>query len=173
MVTRRGLEGGAVYALSGDLRDLLARDGEAGIAIDLRPDVPKETLAHKLAWPRGKQSRSNFIRKAAGLSPLAIALMRESGPLPETPEGLAELIKALPLRVTGVAGLERAISTAGGVIWEALDEKLMAKTFPGLFVAGEMLDWEAPTGGYLLTACFATGRAAGKAAADFAARGES
>jgi uncharacterized flavoprotein (TIGR03862 family) len=165
VVTRRGLEGGAVYALSGDLRDLVARDGEAGIFIDLRPDVPKETLAHKLAWPRGKQSQSNFIRKAAGLSPLAIAIMREAGPLPETPEGLAERIKALPLRVTGVAGLERAISTAGGVIWDALDENLMAKDFPGLFVAGEMLDWEAPTGGYLLTACFATGRAAGRAAA--------
>jgi uncharacterized flavoprotein (TIGR03862 family) len=172
MVTRRGLEGGAIYALSGDLRDLVARDGEAGIFIDLRPDVSKETLAHKLAWPRGKQSQSNFIRKAAGLSPLAIALMRESGPLPETPEGLAGRIKALTLRVTGVAGLERAISTAGGVIWDALDEKLMAKNFPGLFVAGEMLDWEAPTGGYLLTACFATGRAAGKAAAAFAARGQ-
>jgi uncharacterized flavoprotein (TIGR03862 family) len=173
MVTRRGLEGGAVYALSGDLRDSVARDGEAGISIDLRPDVPKETLAHKLAWPRGKQSQSNFIRKAAGLSPLAIALMRESGPLPETPEGLAERIKALPLRVTGVAGLERAISTAGGLIWDALDENLMAKNFPGLFVAGEMLDWEAPTGGYLLTACFATGRAAGRAAAAFATRSES
>jgi hypothetical protein len=170
MVTRRGLEGGAVYALSGDLRDLVARDGEAAVTIDLRPDVPKETLAHKLAWPRGKQSQSNFIRKAAGLSPLGVALIRESGPLPETPEGLAERIKALPLRVTGVAGLERAISTAGGLIWEALDENLMAKKFPGLFVAGEMLDWEAPTGGYLLTACFATGRAAGKAAAAFATK---
>jgi uncharacterized flavoprotein (TIGR03862 family) len=172
LITRRGFEGGAVYALSGDLRDSAARDGEAWISVDLRPDVPKETLAHKLAWPRGKQSQSNFLRKAAGLSPLGVALLRESGPLPETPEGLVERIKALPLRVTGVAGLERAISTAGGVVWEALDESLMAKDFPGLFVAGEMLDWEAPTGGYLLTACLATGRAAGKAAAAFAAQGQ-
>ncbi len=171
MITRRGLEGGAVYALSGDLRDRIASGGEAGIVIDLRPDVTEEHLAHKLAWPRGKQSVSNFLRKAAGLSPAAVALLRESGPLPETPESLAARIKALPLRVTGVSGLERAISTAGGVEWEALDAGLMAKLRPGLFLAGEMLDWEAPTGGYLLTACFATGRAAGKAAAAFAAQG--
>ena len=169
MITRRGLEGGAVYALSGDLRDLIASGADAGIVIDLRPDVTEEHLAHKLAWPRGKQSVSNFLRKAGGLSPAAVALLRESGPLPETPENLAARIKALPLRVTGVSGLERAISTAGGVEWEALDSGLMAKHRPGLFLAGEMLDWEAPTGGYLLTACFATGRAAGKAAAAFAA----
>ena len=168
MITRRGLEGGAVYALSGDLRDLIASGAEAGIVIDLRPDVTEEHLAHKLAWPRGKQSVSNFLRKAAGLSPAAVALLRESGPLPETPETLAARIKALPFRVTGVSGLERAISAAGGVEWQALDSGLMAKHRPGLFLAGEMLDWEAPTGGYLLTACFATGRAAGKAAAAFA-----
>lgn len=173
MITRRGLEGGAIYAISGDLRDLLASGAEAGIVIDLRPDVAEEHLAHKLAWPRGKQSVSNFLRKAAGLSPAAVALLRESGPLPETPETLAARIKALPLRVTGVSGLERAISTAGGVEWEALDSGLMAKQRPGLFLAGEMLDWEAPTGGYLLTACFATGRAAGKAAAAFAAQNAS
>ena len=170
MITRRGLEGGAVYALSGDLRDLIASGGEAGIVIDLRPDVTEEHLAHKLAWPRGKQSVSNFLRKAAGLCPAAVALLRESGPLPETPESLAARIKALPFRVTGVCGLERAISTAGGVDWEALDSGLMAKHRPGLFLAGEMLDWEAPTGGYLLTACLATGRAAGKAAAAFATK---
>ena len=144
MVTRRGLEGGAVYALSGDLRDLIASGREAGIVIDLRPDVTEEHLAHKLAWPRGKQSVSNFLRKAAGLCPAAVALLRESGPLPETPESLAARIKALPFRVKGVCGLERAISTAGGVDWEALDSELMAKHRPGLFLAGEMLDWEAP-----------------------------
>jgi uncharacterized flavoprotein (TIGR03862 family) len=173
MITRRGLEGGAVYALSGELRDIFARDGEAEIGVDLRPDVAEEILAHKLAWPRGKQSLSNFLRKAAGLTPAGVALLRESGPLPETPEGLAARIKALPLRISGVSGLERAISTAGGIEWDALDAGLMAKNRPGLFLAGEMLDWEAPTGGYLLTACFATGRAAGKAAAAFAACGAS
>lgn len=167
VVTRRGLEGGVVYALSGAVRDALSGSG-AEIFLDLRPDAAEADLAQKLARPRGKQSFSNFLRKAVALSPPGIALLRESGPLPETSQDLARRIKALRLRVTGVAGLERAISTAGGVLWDALDENLMAKQFPGLFVAGEMLDWEAPTGGYLLTACFALGRAAGKAAAAFA-----
>ena len=99
------------------------------------------------------------------MSPLAISLLHENGPLPTAPDALAGRIKAVALRVRGVAGLERAISTAGGVLWEALDENLMAKNVPGLFVAGEMLDWEAPTGGYLLTACLSTGRAAGVSAA--------
>ena len=164
VVTKRGLEGGAVYALSGAFRDGPA----AEIRIDLRPDASEADLARKLARPREKQSFSNFLRKTAHLGPLAIALLRESGPPPSEPNQLAARIKALPLQVTGVAGLERAISTAGGVLWEALDEKLMAKNFPGLFVAGEMLDWAAPTGGYLLTACLALGRAAGAAAAAFA-----
>ncbi len=165
VVTKRGLEGGAVYALSGVLRDGL---GAKEVLIDLRPDASEADLARKLARPREKQSLSNFLRKTAHLGPLAIALLRESGPPPLEPDQLAARIKALPLQVTGVAGLERAISTAGGVLWEALDERLMAKNFPGLFVAGEMLDWEAPTGGYLLTACLALGRAAGAAAAAFA-----
>ncbi|MGO8740287.1 NAD(P)/FAD-dependent oxidoreductase [Rhodoblastus sp.] len=169
VVTKRGLEGGAVYALSGAFRDGLA----AEILIDLRPDSSGADLARKLARPRDKQSFSNFLRKTAHLAPLAIALLRESGPPPSSPEDLAARIKALPLAVKGVAGLERAISTAGGVLWDGLDEKLMAKKFPGLFVAGEMLDWEAPTGGYLLTACFALGRAAGAAAAAYPGREES
>ncbi len=168
VVTKRGLEGGAVYALSGAFRDGLA----AEILIDLRPDLSGADLARKLARPRDKQSFSNFLRKTAHLAPLAIALLRESGPPPSSPEDLAARIKALPLAVKGVAGLERAISTAGGVLWDGLDEKLMAKKFPGLFVAGEMLDWEAPTGGYLLTACFALGRAAGAAAAAYPGREE-
>jgi uncharacterized flavoprotein (TIGR03862 family) len=167
VVTRRGLEGGAVYALSGAVREGLRGDG-AEVSLDLRPDQPQADLSQKLARPRGKQSFATFLRKTAHLSPPGIALLRESGPLPETPQELAARIKALPLRVKDVAGLERAISTAGGVLWDAVDENLMAKSFPGLFVAGEMLDWEAPTGGYLLTACFALGRAAGKAAAAFA-----
>jgi uncharacterized flavoprotein (TIGR03862 family) len=168
VITRRGLEGGPVYALSSAIRQACARDGAAEIAIDLRPDLSLDDLAHRLSWPRGKQSFSNFLRKAVGLNPLAIALLRESGPLPERPEALAARIKAAALKVKGVAGLERAISTAGGVLWDGLDENLMAQNFLGLFVAGEMLDWEAPTGGYLLTACFATGRAAGISAAKWA-----
>jgi uncharacterized flavoprotein (TIGR03862 family) len=171
VVTRRGLEGGAVYALSSAVRERLG-DGGAEILLDLRPDTSEAELARKLTKPREKQSFSNFLRKTAHLDPLAIALLRESGPPPVEPEKLAARIKALPLAVRGVAGLERAISTAGGVLWDALDDKLMAKDFPGLFVAGEMLDWDAPTGGYLLTACFALGRAAGVAAAAFARRDE-
>ncbi len=168
VITRRGLEGGPAYALSSAIRETLCRDGGAEISIDLRPDLALDDLTHRLSWPRGKQSFSNFLRKAVGLTPLAIALLRESGPLPEQPDALAARIKAAPLTVVGVAGLERAISSDGGIMWESLDEHLMAKNFPGLFVAGEMLDWDAPTGGYLLTACFATGRAAGIAAAEWA-----
>jgi hypothetical protein len=168
VVTRRGLEGGAVYALSGAIRDACDTDGAAEIFLDLRPDASAADLAQRLLRPRGKQSLATFLRKSASLSPLAVAVLREGGPLPETAEALAARIKATPLNVRGVAGLERAISTAGGVLWETLDDKLMATSRPGLFVAGEMLDWEAPTGGYLLTACFALGRAAGRAAANWA-----
>jgi uncharacterized flavoprotein (TIGR03862 family) len=176
VVTRTGLEGGAAYALSGLIRESMEEAAMTGgghrarfLEIDLRPDATLDDLARKLARPREKQSLANFLRKAAGLNPLAIALLRETGPLPQAPEALAARIKAAPLQIAGVAGLERAISTAGGVLWDAVDENLMARSFPGLFVAGEMLDWEAPTGGYLLTACFALGRAAGQAAADWAA----
>ena len=168
VVTRSGLEGGSVYALSGAIRDNYARDGKAEIMIDLRPDLALHDLTQKLSRPRDKQSASTFLRKTAGLSPLAISLLHESGPLPTAPEALAARIKAVALKVKGVAGLDRAISTAGGVLWEALDENLMAQNLPGLFVAGEMLDWEAPTGGYLLTACLSTGRAAGVSAAKWA-----
>jgi uncharacterized flavoprotein (TIGR03862 family) len=169
VITRTGLEGGAVYALSGAIRDFcLTHNGKAEITVDLRPDLAMSDLAQKLSRPREKQSTSTFLRKAAGLSPLAISLLHESGPLPATPDALAARIKAAALKVKGVAGLERAISTSGGVLWDALDENLMAKNFPGLFIAGEMLDWEAPTGGYLLTACLSTGRAAGISAAGWA-----
>lgn len=167
VVTRRGLEGGVVYALSATLRDQVQSEGRAEIVIDLRPDLSEGQLAAKFERPRGKQSRANFLRKAAHLDPVAIALLREAGPPPSEPPALAAQIKALRLTVQGVSGLERAISTAGGVIWDAVDENLMSKSTPGVFLAGEMLDWEAPTGGYLLTACFATGRAAGAAAANW------
>ncbi len=167
VVTRRGLEGGAVYALSGAIRDALTAGEGAILHIDLRPEFSQDDILRRLSRPRGKTSLSNYLRKILGLGPLAVALMREQGPLPEEAAALAGLIKAVPLKIAGVGGLDRAISTAGGVIWDALDEKLMAKSRPGLFCAGEMLDWEAPTGGYLLTACMALGRAAGLAAADW------
>ncbi len=170
VVTRHGLEGGAIYALSAPLRDAIARGGAATILLDLRPDVALDALAARLAAPRAKQSSSTFLRKAAGLAPVAIALLREPGPLPESPAALAARVKALPLRLTATRPIERAISTAGGVRWDGLDETLMIAGRPGVFVAGEMIDWEAPTGGYLLQACLATGAWTGQAAARWAGR---
>jgi uncharacterized flavoprotein (TIGR03862 family) len=162
VVTRDGIEGGAIYALSAPLRDAIERDGTATLHIDLRPDLSVEALAERVAAPRGGQSASTFLRKAAGLSPLGTALLREGtgNRLPSGPAELAALIKAVPLTLNGVKGLARAISTAGGVSFGAVDENLMLRALPGVFVAGEMLDWEAPTGGYLLQASFATGVAA-------------
>jgi uncharacterized flavoprotein (TIGR03862 family) len=173
VITRQGLEGGAVYALSTRVRNLLCAGEPPDVRMDLRPDLTCEALAAKLARPRGKQSLSNFLRKSANLQSVSIALIHEFGELPSDPIQLAMRIKSLPLPVRDVCGLDRAISTAGGIAWDALDENLMAKSFPGLFVAGEMIDWEAPTGGYLLTACFATGRAAGDAAAHWLKNSES
>ncbi|GLK48815.1 NAD(FAD)-utilizing dehydrogenase [Brevundimonas intermedia] len=157
MVARYGIEGGAVYALSARLRGTLEAGGRADIHIDLRPDVAIGKLTDRLSKPRGKASLSNHLRKAAGLEPVAVALLHEAGPLPAQPRALAERIKGLTLTLTGVQGLERAISSAGGVALEGVDEQLMLTARPGVFVAGEMLDWEAPTGGYLLQASFASG----------------
>jgi uncharacterized flavoprotein (TIGR03862 family) len=163
VITADGIEGGAVYALSGRLRDAVERDGEATLFLDLRPDLSRDALADRLKAPRKGQSTSTFLRKSAGLSPVGIALIRESGSiLPTQPDALAHLIKAVPLRLTGTKSLERAISTAGGVPFAEVDEHLMLRRVPGVFVAGEMLDWEAPTGGYLLQATFASGIAAAK-----------
>jgi uncharacterized flavoprotein (TIGR03862 family) len=158
MVTRYGLEGGAVYALSAGLREAVDRDGTATLSVDLRPDLSVEALAGRLARPRGKDSVTNWLRKAAGLSPAAAGLLREiPGELPTGADKLARRIKAVRLTLTGVQGLERAISSAGGVRLDQLDEGLMLKAMPGVFAAGEMLDWEAPTGGYLLQASMASG----------------
>ncbi|MGO4570480.1 NAD(P)/FAD-dependent oxidoreductase [Microvirga sp. 2TAF3] len=163
VVTADGIEGGAIYALSARLRDAIQRDGSATLHIDLRPDLSTESLTIRLDAPRRGQSTSTFLRKAAGLSPLAIAFLREGAPsLPLEAEALARLVKAAPLVLTGVKSIERAISTAGGVPFTEVDEHLMLRHLPGVFVAGEMLDWEAPTGGYLLQATFATGIAAAK-----------
>jgi uncharacterized flavoprotein (TIGR03862 family) len=159
-----GLEGGAVYALSAALRDAVEAHGSARLEIDLRPDVPVEQLTARLSKPRGGQSLSSWLRKAAHLSPVEIGLLREAHglALPVAPDALAAAIKAAPIVLAGAQGLERAISSAGGLSFEALDG-LELKALPSVFVAGEMLDWEAPTGGYLLQACFATGVAAARA----------
>jgi uncharacterized flavoprotein (TIGR03862 family) len=161
MVTSYGIEGGAIYALSAALRDAIAKDGNAELHIDLRPDLSEEQLSRLLAKPRGKESLSNFLRKAVKLSPLEINLLREGA---FDPTHLARQIKDIAITLTGTALIARAISSAGGVGFEALDQNLMLTSKPGVFVAGEMLDWEAPTGGYLLQATFATGVAAAKGA---------
>jgi hypothetical protein len=162
MITGTGLEGGAVYALSPEIRRELADAGKARLVVDLRPDLDRDDLAGRLARPRGKQSLSSHLRKAAGLAPVAVALLAEAGDRSRDTERLAARIKALPLEATGFAGIERAISSAGGIAWEAVDAGFMLKALPGVHVAGEMLDWEAPTGGYLLQACFSTGLAAAR-----------
>ena len=167
IVTHDGLEGGAVYALSTPLREAIDSTGEARIAIDLRPDVPAAVLAERFATVQRKQSLANSLRKAAKLPPVATGLLHESAlclgrPVTTLNVGdLAALIKAVPVRLTGVQPNATAISTAGGIRFDALDEHFMLRKCPGVFVAGEMLDWEAPTGGYLLQAAFATGVAAG------------
>ncbi|WP_052213632.1 TIGR03862 family flavoprotein [Belnapia sp. F-4-1] len=158
LVTASGLEGGALYALSASLREAIIAEGHATAAIDLRPDDPPGTLAARLDGPRGGLSLSNHLRRA-GLPPIAIGLVQEALHAGAT-QPLSRLVKALPLRLTGTAPIERAISTAGGLRWGAVDEHFMLRSRPGTFLAGEMLDWEAPTGGYLLQACFSTGVAA-------------
>jgi uncharacterized flavoprotein (TIGR03862 family) len=162
MVTAYGLEGGAVYALSAALREALAEGGRVVLEVDLAPDLPLARLAARLDRPPRGQSIATFLRKSANLSPVAVNLLREAHgvALAAPPAVLAGWIKATPLVLTGTQALERAISTAGGVDLAALDPDLMLRALPGVFVAGEMLDWEAPTGGYLLQATLATGRAA-------------
>jgi uncharacterized flavoprotein (TIGR03862 family) len=161
VITRQGLEGGAVYALSSAIAERAGTGTPLTIHIDLKPDEPVELVARHLQRPRGKDSTSNWLRKCLKLSPAAIGLLRDvRRDLPGDADSLARLVKSLPLTVTGAAGLDRAISTAGGVSFDALDKNLMLKSRPGTFVAGEMLDWDAPTGGYLLQASLATGVAA-------------
>lgn len=176
MITRNGIEGGAIYALSADLREAVLDLGQAKLMIALRPDLDTTALATRLSGTRGKQSLANFLRKAAQVSPVGIGLMQEAAiasgrPLASfTPAELARLINAIPVRLTGVAPIDRAISTAGGITFDELDDRFMLRKLPGVFAAGEMLDWEAPTGGYLLQASFATGAAAGRGALAWLAR---
>jgi uncharacterized flavoprotein (TIGR03862 family) len=163
IVTVSGLEGGAIYALTSALRQALAF-GRGDIQIDLRPDLDTSDLANRLSRPRGKQSIATWLRKTIQLAPVAIALLREAwgDALPRDALGLARAIKEVRVPVTGLGGLERAISSAGGISLDEIGPDMMLRRHPGLFVAGEMLDWEAPTGGYLLQGCFATGHAAGR-----------
>jgi uncharacterized flavoprotein (TIGR03862 family) len=170
IISETGIEGGAIYALSSHIRDAIEKDGEATLHVALRPDVWVKEIERKSAIPRGKQSLSNFLRKMFSLSPLEIGLMQEAtgGKLATlAPSELAKLINAVPIRLTGVAPIERAISSAGGIRFDQIDAQFMLRARPGVFVAGEMLDWEAPTGGYLLQACFATGAAAGRGAMEY------
>lgn len=157
LITTQGIEGGVIYALSGAIRKAIAREGKATIMLDLRPGMDVEALRKKLGT-RGNKSFHSFLR-SANFSPLACALLREVAPL-ATEANLAALIKALPLVLTAPAGMARAISTAGGIARNEVSDDYMLHSLPGTFVAGEMLDWEAPTGGYLLQACFSTGVAA-------------
>jgi len=176
LITATGLEGGAIYALGPSLRQALQTAGKTLIHLDLRPDATIAELAARLAKPHGKASLANRLRKALGLDAASIALLHETGgrtggvSLPADPAVLAALIKAVPVTVTGLADLSRAISTAGGVSFAEVDETLMLRRRPGIFVAGEMLDWDAPTGGYLLQATFASGVVAGRGVIDFLAR---
>ncbi|MHA6326242.1 TIGR03862 family flavoprotein [Roseivivax sp. CAU 1753] len=169
VITATGLEGGGLYPLSPALRT------SAALTLDLAPDLDRETLIARLSRPRGKggkDSRSNWLRKTLKLPPQAQALLMECArPLPEDAAALAQCVKALRIPHAGLRPLDEAISTAGGLPRAALDDGLMLRAHPGVFAAGEMLDWEAPTGGYLLSACLATGRWAGRHAAAWAASG--
>ena len=170
IITRAGLEGGAIYALSAVLREAIANAGKATLHVALRPDLQMQDLMAQLSRPRGRQSLSNFLRKAAHLSPAAIGLLQEAAITSGVPlsslssASLAGLINDVPVELNGVVSIARAISTAGGIWFDELDADFMIRRLPGVFAAGEMLDWEAPTGGYLLQASFATGAAAGRGA---------
>lgn len=159
MITNYGVEGGAVYAVSGAVRDAIATSGAQPIHLDLRPDLSHAEVVAKLSRAKRGDTLSSTLRKTLNLTSLATTLLREAhgDALPADPAAMATLIKAAPLTVKASRGVDRAISSAGGVSWDAVDENLQLRAVPGTYVAGEMLDWEAPTGGYLLQGCFATG----------------
>ncbi len=163
VITETGVEGGVIYAVSASLRDEILAKGVATLRLDLAPDRDVPRLAHDLARPRGKRTMATHLQRQAHIEGVKAGLLREVVSKEDfaDPARLAAAIKSLPLRLVAARPLAEAISTAGGVSFDALDKRLMIRSLPGLFCAGEMLDWEAPTGGYLLTACFATGKAAG------------
>lgn len=171
-VTARGVESGGIYTLSAVLRDEIEAKGTATLWLDLLPDMDAGEIARRLAAAPAKQSLSNRLRRALKLSGVKAALLNECADREalSDPAKAAEAIKALPLMLTGTVPLDEAISTAGGVSWDALDAHFMLKAKPGHFCAGEMIEWDAPTGGYLITACMATGRAAGRGVLDWLAR---
>jgi uncharacterized flavoprotein (TIGR03862 family) len=175
LITKSGVEGGPIYALSARLREHIAAKGEAVINLDLAPDRTEENLADRLSRPRGSRSLSSHLKRTVGFDGVRAGLLWEFLTMEQIsdPVQLAAKIKRLPLPLTAPRPLAEAISSAGGVDFAALDDTLMLKALPGVFCAGEMLDWEAPTGGYLLTACFATGRAAGIGAVRWLAGGMS
>ena len=163
IVTKEGVEGGLIYAASAMMRDEIYAMGRAIMYLDLKPDRTLEWLKEKLARPQGKRSLASYLEKTLGIKGVKAGLLREFVPKEDFTNGerLAEFIKALPVPLVAPRPLDEAISSAGGVTFESLDENLMLKSMPGIFCAGEMLDWEASTGGYLLTACFSSGYAAG------------
>lgn len=169
ILTAQGVEGSLVYAWSAPLRDAIARDGHATLLLDLLPDKPVDNIAKALAKPRGSRSMAKHLQGQLGIDGVKAGLLREltDAPTFADPQALARAIKALPITLVRTRPLDEAISSAGGVRFEGLDAGLMVKALPGVFCAGEMLDWEAPTGGYLLTACFASGLRAGRAAAEW------
>lgn len=166
MITATGLEGGPVYDRSAAIRDTIVRDGSCTVVIDLQPDLSEAQVAERLARRRPKDTTTSWIRRAVGLSSASVSLLREvtGNQLPVDPAELARLVKAAPLRVERTMSIDRAISTAGGIDLGELDDSFMLRRLPGAFVAGEMLDWEAPTGGYLLQAAFSTATAAARGA---------
>ena len=166
VVTATGVEGGLIYALSAGMREAIAATGKAILCLDLLPARTAAQLNQDLARPRGKNSLANYLRKYAGIDGVKAGLLRDllAPNVFDDPQALVAALKALPLTLTATRPLAEAISTAGGVRQDALDGDLMLKALPGVFCAGEMVDWDAPTGGYLLTACLAGGRAAGKGA---------
>jgi uncharacterized flavoprotein (TIGR03862 family) len=163
VLTETGLEGGLIYAVSSYLRDEIEKRGQAMLTVDLAPDRDLSRLTRDLSKARGKRTMATHLQRQAGVAGVKSALLREVFPKDtfDDPIRLAKAIKAVPLNLVAARPLEEAISTAGGVLFEELDDRLMVRRLPGVFCAGEMLDWEAPTGGYLLTACLATGRTAG------------
>ena len=163
VITASGIEGSLIYAWSAPIREAINQQGVATILIDLLPGKPVDKIAAALAKPRGSRSMSKHLHSQLGIDGVKAALLRELAPAEcfADPQRLAQAIKGLALNLIKTRPLDEAISSAGGVRFEAMDENLMLKAIPGVFCAGEMLDWEAPTGGYLLTGCFASGRAAG------------
>lgn len=169
MVTSTGIEGGLIYALSAPLRDEIEAQGSATIYLDLTPGKDLQRVLAEVSHPRGSRSVSSHLQSRVGIKGVQTGLLRECVVAADfvDPARLAQAIKALPLKLIAPRPLQEAISSAGGVTFEALDSHLMLRALPGVFCAGEMLDWEAPTGGYLLTACFASGRVAGAGASDW------